>query len=458
MKKPQLFLLHFAGGNSYSFQFMTPLLMNFEVVSIELPGRGKRLGEPLLNDFNRAADDVFRQVRQKLSPGPFLIYGHSMGAYLALRISNLLERSGRTPVALIVSGNAGPGLPGREKKRRYLMARQDFKEELRKMGGAPAEFLENDELFGFFEPILRADFEVAENHGLDDEPPTGAPLFALMGSDEEDMDRISNWSRFTRSAFRSALLKGDHFFIQKHPQRLASIIGDCYNRTAFAPSPQPPSGNASASTITLSFTGPDAFSKMANRIFDQAINDYHLIDSVNAKAGNPFDAQGIERLLYHKCWIDAVQWHVEDEIRRPDIDPEEALNMKRRIDRLNQERTNQVELIDDYFLSLFSSVTPGPGARINTESPAWVVDRLSILALKICHMRIESTREDAEPRHREACGRKLAVLLEQRQDLSQSIDELLGDIAAGARRMKVYRQMKMYNDASLNPALYKAAR
>jgi hypothetical protein len=207
-----------------------------------------------------------------------------------------------------------------------------------------------------------------------------------------------------------------------------------------------------------SFTGRNAFSEMANHIFGQAISDYHITDSVNAEAGNPFDVHTIEHLLYHKCWIDTVQWHVEDEIRRPDIDPAEALGMKRRIDRLNQERTNQVELIDDYFLSLFANLTPEPGASLNTESPAWAIDRLSILALKIFHMQIESTRENASPAHREACGRKLAVLLEQRQDLSQSIDELLGDIAAGTRRMKVYRQMKMYNDASLNPVLYKQIR
>lgn len=209
--------------------------------------------------------------------------------------------------------------------------------------------------------------------------------------------------------------------------------------------------------MTHSSSGINAFSETANRIFGQAISDYHLTDSVNAEAANPFEAQSIEHLLYRKCWIDAVQWHVEDEIRRPDIDPTEALGMKRRIDRLNQERTNQVEMIDDHFLLLFGSVTPAPGARINTESPAWAVDRLSILALKIYHMQIESIREDAEPSHREACGRKLAVLLEQRQDLSQSINELLNDIASGTKRMKVYRQMKMYNDASLNPVLYKSS-
>jgi surfactin synthase thioesterase subunit len=233
MKKPQLFLLHFAGGNCYSFHFMLPHLTGFDVIPLELPGRGKRMDEPLLKDFSQAAEDIFRQIKQKLSTSSFVLYGHSMGAYMALRASNLLEKEGRLPVALVVSGNAGPGLPGREKKRRHLMPREDFKEELRKIGGVPTEFLENNELFSFFEPILRADFEIAEEHGLEDEPPSGAPLFALMGSEEENAEKISNWSRFTRSAFRSDILSGGHFFIQKHPRQIASIIRDCYNRTAF---------------------------------------------------------------------------------------------------------------------------------------------------------------------------------------------------------------------------------
>jgi external thioesterase TEII len=233
MKKPQLFLLHFAGGNYYSFQFMLPHLTGFDVIPLELPGRGKRHGEPLLKDFSQGANDMFRQIKQKLSTAPFLLYGHSMGCYMALRACNLLEKEGRLPLALVVSGNAGPGLPGREKKRRHLMPREEFKEELRKIGGVPEEFLENDDLFGFFEPILRADFEMAEEHGMEDEPPVGAPLFALMGSEEEHAGKIANWSRFTRSAFRSEILSGGHFFIQKHPRRIASIIRDCHTGTAF---------------------------------------------------------------------------------------------------------------------------------------------------------------------------------------------------------------------------------
>lgn len=230
MKKPQLFLLHFAGGNCYSFQFITPLLKEFEVISLELPGRGKRMGEPLLKDFDDAARDMYAQLSAKITAPTFLIYGHSMGAYLTLRVCNMLEQNGRFPAAIIVSGNAGPGVPDKENKRRYLMETADFKEELRIIGGVPPEFLENDELFEFFEPILRADFEIAENNRMDNEPAANAPLYALMGSEEEDVNEISNWSRFTKSDFRYEILQGDHFFINKHPRRIAAIIKDCYER------------------------------------------------------------------------------------------------------------------------------------------------------------------------------------------------------------------------------------
>ena len=199
-----------------------------------------------------------------------------------------------------------------------------------------------------------------------------------------------------------------------------------------------------------------AFSEEALLIFAQAIEDYHRLDSTDAQLANPYAHATIEHLLYHKCWIDSVQWHVEDEIRDPQIDPVHALRLKRRIDRLNQERTDKVEGIDDHFLSFFSDAHPATGARINTESPAWSVDRLSILALKIYHMEAETLRTDAAPAHLQRCRAKLAVLLEQRRDLSLSINELLQDIGSGARQMKVYRQMKMYNDESLNPVLYKA--
>ena len=196
------------------------------------------------------------------------------------------------------------------------------------------------------------------------------------------------------------------------------------------------------------------FSKTAYPIFERAIDDYHVSDDVDALIRNPYPAPGIEADLYLKNWIDTVQWHLEDIVRDPEIDPIRALQIKRRIDRSNQERTDLVERIDNYFLTLYKDVQPAADATINTESPAWAVDRLSILALKIYHMRQEVDRTDVDEAHREACRRKLAVLLEQRADLSLALDQLLADIAAGRKYMKVYRQMKMYNDPSLNPVLY----
>ncbi len=197
-----------------------------------------------------------------------------------------------------------------------------------------------------------------------------------------------------------------------------------------------------------------SFSELCNGIFRGAIDDYHLADDVDAPIRNPYGAGGMEHDLYLKCWIDAVQWHLEDLIRDPGIDPEAALGLKRRIDRSNQERTDLVELIDSHFLSMYGKVEALPGATINTESPAWAVDRLSILALKIYHMREQAGRRDATPGHREACAGKLGVLLSQRDDLSTAIDQLLDDMASGRKYMKVYRQMKMYNDPSTNPVLY----
>ena len=196
------------------------------------------------------------------------------------------------------------------------------------------------------------------------------------------------------------------------------------------------------------------FSKTAYPIFERAIDDYHVSDDVDAPIRNPYPAPGIEADLYLKNWIDTVQWHLEDIVRDPEIDPIRALQIKRRIDRSNQERTDLVERIDSYLLTLYKDVRPAADATINTESPAWAVDRLSILALKIYHMRQEVDRTDVDEAHREACRRKLAVLLEQRADLSLALDQLLADIAAGRKYMKVYRQMKMYNDPSLNPVLY----
>ena len=197
------------------------------------------------------------------------------------------------------------------------------------------------------------------------------------------------------------------------------------------------------------------FTAIALPVFERSINDYHLRDSVEAKIENPYPAQTIEYYLYLKNWIDAVQWHLEDIIRDPLIDPVKALEIKRTIDRSNQERTDLVELIDSYFLDKYKEVKALPGAAINTESPAWAIDRLSILALKIVNMQQEVERTDADKEHREAASKKLNVLTEQRADLSTAIDQLLEDIEAGRKYMKVYKQMKMYNDPALNPVLYK---
>lgn len=198
-----------------------------------------------------------------------------------------------------------------------------------------------------------------------------------------------------------------------------------------------------------------SFTEKANQIFGQAIRDYHLKDHVDTPINNPYDRDSIEHSLYLKCWIDTVQWHLEDIIRNPHIDPSEALGLKRRIDHSNQDRTDLVEEIDSYFRMVYHDVTPLPDARLNTESPAWAVDRLSILALKIWHMREQTERTDADAEHIAKCKAKLDVLLEQQVDLSTAIDQLLDDIEAGRKYMKVYRQMKMYNDPTTNPILYK---
>lgn len=196
------------------------------------------------------------------------------------------------------------------------------------------------------------------------------------------------------------------------------------------------------------------FTDLCNSIFDQTIKDYHITDNVDTPINNPYKSQTIEFFLYLKNWIDTVQWHLEDIIRDPNIDPIEALAIKRRIDKSNQDRTDLVELIDSYFLDKYKDVKPLAEAKINTESPAWAVDRLSILALKIYHMNQETERKDVDAAHRELCTTKLNTLLEQRKDLSTAIGELMTDIESGNKYMKVYKQMKMYNDPSLNPVLY----
>ncbi len=193
--------------------------------------------------------------------------------------------------------------------------------------------------------------------------------------------------------------------------------------------------------------------ELCNSVFDRCIADYHRTDHVDAPKNNPF-TQGIEVILYDKTWIDTVQWHLEDLARIPDILDKDLAALKRRIDLSNQARTDCVERVDDWFLRLFKDSRPAPGATMNSETPAWLIDRMSILALKIYHMREETERPSADATHREKCRAKLGVLSEQRRDLSVCLDELIQDIQSGRKFMKVYRQMKMYNDETLNPALY----
>ena len=197
------------------------------------------------------------------------------------------------------------------------------------------------------------------------------------------------------------------------------------------------------------------FSDKANKIFKEVIEKYHVINTVGQEFQNPYDEKNdlLEHLLFKKCWIDTVQWHYEDIIRDPQIDPVAALKLKRQIDASNQERTDMVEYIDSYFLQKFNEIVPKRDATINSESPAWAIDRLSILALKIYHMEEEANRADASEEHKISCRGKLDILLEQQNDLSSAIDQLLRDIENGSKYMKVYKQMKMYNDDELNPVL-----
>ena len=196
-------------------------------------------------------------------------------------------------------------------------------------------------------------------------------------------------------------------------------------------------------------------SAICNDVFKKVIEDYHLLDFIDAKKSNPYsDNSDLEKIIYDKCWIDTIQWHLEDIIRKPNINPEEALKIKRRIDSSNQDRTDMVEELDDYFFDKFSNSNPSNDAILNTETPAWAIDRLSILSLKIFHMNEEATRESASVEHRTKCSEKLELLLTQRKNLSKAIDQLLNNISNGSVIISTYKQMKMYNDESLNPELY----
>ena len=199
----------------------------------------------------------------------------------------------------------------------------------------------------------------------------------------------------------------------------------------------------------------NSFSEYAWSIFNRSIEDYHITDNVDAVKPNHYENNSLEQILYDKNWIDTVQWHLEDIIRDENIDPVKALEIKRRIDASNQKRTDLVEFIDSWFLNKYKNTTPNADAKINTETPAWAVDRLSILALKVYHMDLEANRASASDEHREKCQMKLNTLLEQKKDLSSAIDQLLNDIENGLVKIKTYKQMKMYNDETLNPVLYK---
>lgn len=227
MKKTQLFLVHFAGGNRYSFQFLEPLLPGVEFIPLELPGRGKRHAEALLLDIDAAAADICRQVAQLLTTD-YVLYGHSMGALLVLKVAALLEARGLPPRQVIVSGNAGPGTSRGPK--RYLLARPALKQELQRLGGVAPEFLEHEELFDFFEPILRADFQLAEEGSHAPFAALQAPLLVLMGDEEASSAEITNWARFTTQPPQTALLPGGHFFIHQHAEQLAGFIQGCCPR------------------------------------------------------------------------------------------------------------------------------------------------------------------------------------------------------------------------------------
>lgn len=196
------------------------------------------------------------------------------------------------------------------------------------------------------------------------------------------------------------------------------------------------------------------FIQLCNKIFNESVQDYHKTDNVDTHIVNKYEIKSIEYYLYLKNWIDTVQWHLEDIIRDPQIDPVEALALKRRIDKSNQDRTDLVELIDSYLFDQYKDIQASPNAIINTESPAWAIDRLSILHLKIYHMQQEVDRQGSSVQHIAQCNTKLNILLEQKEDLSTSIQQLIKDIATGVKKMKVYKQMKMYNDPDLNPVLY----
>lgn len=228
MSKPQLFMLHFAGGNGDSFNFMNPYLGEFKIETIELPGRGASSDEMLIKDFATAANYVYTQIKKRITSRHFLVYGHSMGASLAFKATRMLEEDNITPLCLIVSGNAGPKI--KENKKRYLLEDQEFIVEVKKLGGLPTAFLESQELLDYFIPILKADFEISEENNLGSESIIKTPIYCVMGDVEKHVEDITNWSQYTTSLFNYEILTGNHFFIFDNAEKVGSIIKECYKK------------------------------------------------------------------------------------------------------------------------------------------------------------------------------------------------------------------------------------
>jgi surfactin synthase thioesterase subunit len=225
--KPQIFFLHFAGGNKYSFKFILPFLNQFNVHCLELPGRGMRMSEKLVTEFDCAVNDYFGQII-KLAHTNFAIFGHSMGAILMLRLVKRLEKAGKFPFCVFISGNPGPSAI--TKKDRHLFNKPEFKEELIKYGGMPKEVLDDEELYDFFEPILRADFEVVARGYDMDQPVISSPILAMMGNEEHGVEKIDTWRAYTKSSFESRCFQGGHFFIYDHPKAISLLVEDSYNK------------------------------------------------------------------------------------------------------------------------------------------------------------------------------------------------------------------------------------
>ncbi len=236
LEKTQLFFLHFAGGNCYSYDFLKKEIdSDFEVFSLELPGRGKRLSEDALVDFDKAVLDYLHQIQALRNDQPYLIYGHSMGATLGLFLTKKMEEALDPPIQLIVSGNAGPGVTEIDEdgneiiRERYLMKDQDFKDELKHLGGIPDEVLQTKELYDFFSPIIRADFEILEKEPIRENIQLVSPIYALMGADERNSESIQNWKRFTTTKFQFKILQGNHFFIYEHTNPIARLLVNSAN-------------------------------------------------------------------------------------------------------------------------------------------------------------------------------------------------------------------------------------